>query len=150
MHGAPAEPSLAPRAAETIDPRVPIPGDVPAGPVDPALATHLDALVAAARAGAPQFDAREAEAVRLAAAAGDPSSEAWIVAQQALSRLIDQHGVTTRAAADVDELASTRLSGQRWIRAADQQAIVAAAAAIAAINEPQAEAIARLRERLDR
>ena len=144
------EPSLAPRAAEAIDPRVPIPSDVPPGSVDPALARKLGELVAEARAGAPAFDMREAEATRLAAAAGPVSSESWVAAQQALSRLVEQFGVTTRVAADIDGLASARLESNRWISPADRQAIESAASAVAAIGEPQAAAVARIRERLAR
>ena len=145
-----SEPSLAPRAAEAIDPRVPIPDSVPSGPVDPALASRIDALLAEARSGVPAFEAREAEAARLAAAAGPVSSESWVAAQQALSRLVEQFGVTTRVAADVDALASTRLETNRWISPADRQAIESAASAVAAISEPQAAAIARIRDQLAR
>ena len=144
------EPSLAPRPAEAIDPRVPIPSDVPIGTADPALARQLDELVAQARAGAPAFDAREAEAARLGGAAGPQSSESWVAAQQALSQLVEQFGVTTRVAADIDALAATRLEGKRWISPADQAAISAAASAVAAIREPQAAAIARIRDQIAR
>jgi hypothetical protein len=144
------EPSLAPRAAEAIDPRVPIPDKVSSGPVDAALASKLDGLVGMARAGQPLFDARLANAERQAAAAGPSASESWVIAQQALSQLVEQFGVTTNAAADIDSLASTRLEGQRWIRPADQQAIAAAAAEVAAISAPQAAAIERLQILLDR
>ena len=144
------EPSLAPRAAEAIDPRVPIPDTVPGGPVDTALAAGLDALVGRARGGVPIFEARQADADRLAAAAGPISSESWVAAQQALSLLVEQYGLTTQAAADIDALASARLEGQHWIRPPDQQAIAAAAAAVAAISQPQAAAIDRLNAQLAR
>ena len=144
------EPSLAPRAAEAIDPRVPIPDTVPAGPADPALARQIDALLAEARAGEAAFSAREAEASRLAATAGPASSESWVAAQQALSRLVEQFGVTTRVAADVDALASGRLESNRWINPADRDSIARAAMAVAAISEPQAAAIAQIRETLER
>ena len=144
------EPSLAPRAAEAIDPRVPIPDKVPSGPLDPALAQRIGALIAEARGGAAEFSAREAEAARLASVAGPASSESWVAAEQALSRLVEQFGVTTRAAADIAALASSRLESNRWIRPADREAIADAQASIAAISEPQAAAIARIREQLAR
>ena len=144
------EPSLSPRPAEAIDPRVPIPDTVAAGTVDPALAERLQALVSAARANTSAFDAREAEASRLAAAAGPMASESWVAAQQALSRLVEQRGVTTRVAADIDALASARLEGQHWIQPADREAIAAAAADVAAINDPQAAAVSRLMDQLAR
>ena len=144
------EPSLAPRAAEAIDPRVTIPSDVPMGRVDAALASRLAALVGEANAALPAFGARLAEAERLAAAAGPAASESWIVAQQSLSRLTEQHGATTRAAAEIDALAATRLEEQRWLAPADREAIAAAAATVASLSEMQAAAIERLRERLAR
>ena len=144
------EPSLAPRAAEAIDPRVPIPDAVPTGTVDPALTEQLRALVSTVRAGASEFEAREATASRLAAGAGPMASESWVAAQQALSRLVEQHGLATRVAADIDALASSRLEGQRWIRPADREAIAAAAADVAEISGPQAAAIDRITDQLAR
>lgn len=144
------EPSLAPRAAEAIDPRLPIANEVPAGSLDPALASRLSALVGEVRSAAPAFEAREAQASRLAAAAGPVASESWIAAEQALSRLVEQHGVTTRAAADIDALASSRLASQRWITPADREAIVAAASEVAEIGARQTAAIDRLKDQLAR
>lgn len=145
-----SEPSLALRATEAIDPRVPIPDKVPTGTADAALATRLDALVGQARNGVPLFDAREAVASRLGAAAGPMASESWVAAQQALSLLIEQYGVTTRAAADIDALAAARLNTQHWIRPADQAAIATAASDVAAISARQASAIDRLKDQLAR
>ena len=78
------------------------------------------------------------------------ASESWIAAEQALSRLIEQYGVTTRAAADIDALASGRLEGQRWIEPADREVIAAASAEVAAISQAQSEAIRRLTDQLAR
>ena len=142
------EPSLAPRAAEAIDPRVAIPSDVPMGTVDPALAGRLAALVGEAHAAAPEFAALRADANRLADAAGPAPSESWIAAQQGLSRLVGQHGVTARVAADIDEIAATQIKNQRWIAPADREAIAAAAAEVRAISEAQSNAIQQIRERL--
>lgn len=144
------EPSLAPRAAEAIDPRVPIPDEAPVGTLDPALAGRLSALVAEVRSGMPAFEAREGEASRLAAAAGAPASESWIAAELALSRLVEQYGVTTRAAADIDALAAQRLENQRWMVPADREAIAAAAAEVAEISNRQAAAIDRIKGQLAR
>ena len=144
------EPSLAPRAAEGIDPRIPIRSEVPVAPADAALTAQLGQLVEEARAAAPSFHSRLADAERLAAVAGPAASESWVAAEQALSLLIEQHGVTTRAAANIDELGSGRLRAERWIRPADQQAIAAAAAEVAAISARQEAAINRLKEQLAR
>ena len=144
------EPRLAPRAAEAIDPRVPIPGDTPSGKADAALLSRLNELVSQVRAGTPAFDARLDQASRLAAGAGPEASDGWVAAQSALSRLVEQYGVTTRAAADVDALAAERLETQKWIAPADQAAIAAAQADIASISDRQAEAIDRLKAQLAR
>ncbi len=144
------EPSLAPRAAEEIDPRVPIPDTVPTGPVDATLAARLRELVDVVHSGVPAFDAKEATASRLAASAGPAASEGWIAAQQALSILVEQYGVTTNAAADIDALASGRLEGQHWIRPSDQQAIASAASDVGEISNRQHSAIDRLAGQLER
>jgi hypothetical protein len=144
------QPSLAPRAAEAIDPRLPIPSDVQPTTVDPSLASQLAGLVGEAQAGVAAFDARQATAERLASAAGPMASESWVVAEQALSLLVEQHGVTTQAAANIDKLGSSLIQGQRWIRPADQQAISSAASEVAAISGRQAEAIDRLKNQLAR
>jgi hypothetical protein len=144
------EPSLAPRAAEAIDPRLPIADIAPTGSVDPSLAARLQAILSTARAGVPAFEARAAEASRLAAEAGPIASESWVAAEQILSRLVEQYGVTTRAMADIDALASDRLNRQHWIQPADREAIAVAAAELAAIGDPQAATIARLKNQLAR
>jgi len=129
---------------------VPIPDNVPRGSLDAGLAERLNALVGAVRGGVPAFEAREGEARRLASAAGPVASESWIAAQQALSQLVEQYGVTTQAAADIDELASSRLKGQRWIEPADREAIALAAAEVAQINQSQSAAVKRLTDQLER
>jgi hypothetical protein len=144
------QPSLAPRAAEVIDPRLPIPAEGPTAPADAALVATLAGLVGEARSGTSQFEVRRANAEQLAAAAGPMPSESWVAAQQALSLLIEQHGLTTRIAANIDELASNRVQGQRWIRPADQQAIASAALEVGAINDAQAGVIDRLKDQLSR
>ena len=144
------EPSLAHRAAEAIDPRVPIPSDISPGAVDAALAAQLAELVRQAQAGTSQFNVRLAEADRLAAAAGPMASESWIAAQQALSRLIEQYGVTTQVAANIDAIGAGKLERQRWISPADQQTIANAAGEVAAISDVQSGAIDRLKAQLDR
>ena len=141
-------PSLAPRSAEAIDPRVPIAANPSPGSVDPAVATGLARAVAAARGGTSEFNllARRAEA--LAAAAGPRQSESWVVAQQALSALGAQHGVTTGAAADIDAIAAERIDASRWLVPATQAAIEAAAAEVGAISDGQRAIIVRLTARL--
>ena len=142
------EPSLAPRAAEAIDPRVPIPSDVIAGPVDPALASRIAELVAEVRAGDAAFQMASQNAETLANAAGPQESESWIVAQEALSALVATRAPVTRAIADLDALAAGRIAATGGIPPGDLAAIQAATAEAGAIGQRQAETIDRLQARL--
>ncbi len=141
-------PSLAPRAAEAIDPRVPVVGTVVQQPVDPSLVAHLAQLVGQARAGEGAFVVAAGEAQRLAALAGAPQSEGWIVAQQALSAVVAARAPTIRALGDIDGIAATALASKGGIAPADLAAIDAAAAEIGAIDRRQAQAIDELQARV--
>src|SRR5688500_15739862 len=99
-------PSLAPRAAESIDPRVPVGDGAVQRPVDAGLAARLADLITLARQGDSAFAAAAGEAQRLAATAGAPQSESWVVAQQAVSAAVAARGPTTRVLGDIDALAA--------------------------------------------
>ena len=141
-------PSLAPRTAEAIDPRVPVAGSGVQGPVDQTLAARLAELVALARQGDSAFAAAAGEAQRLAAAAGAPQSESWVVAQQAVSAAVAARGPTARALGDIDALAAATLARQGGIALADLAAIEAAAAEVGAIDSRQSQSIDALQARL--
>ncbi len=141
-------PSLAPRAAEAIDPRAPVPSDVVQRAADPALATRLAELIGLARSGENAFAAAAGEAQRLAAAAGPRESESWVVAQQALSAVAAARSPTTRALGDMDAIAAAALQRRGAIAPADLAAIEAAAAEVGAIDRRQAQAIDDLQRRL--
>ena len=140
-------PSLAPRAAEAIDPRAPVAGGVER-PADRALAARLAELVALARRGDGAFAAAAGEAQRLAAAAGAPQSESWVVAQQAVSAAVAARAPTTRALGDIDSLAASALARQGGIAPADLAAIEAAAAEVGAIDRRHSRTIDALQSRL--
>src|SRR5436190_13697547 len=95
-------PSLQPRAAEAIDPRVPVERPMNNRPVTPALASRLAELVAQARSGDAAFEPAADQAEHLAAAAGAPQSEGWVAAQQALSVAAAARGPTGAALGDID------------------------------------------------
>jgi len=141
-------PSLAPRAAESIDPRLPIPNEVPTGPVSPALASRIAELVAQARSGDAAFVPAVVQAERLAAGAGAPQTESWVAAQQAVSVAQAARGPTTRALGDIDALAANALAQRGGIPAGDLAAVQEAAAAVARIDRAQAERIDALQARL--
>jgi hypothetical protein len=142
------EPSLAPRAAEAIDPRVPIPGDVVAGPADPALASRITELMGEVRMGDAGFQAAAQNAESLAAAAGPAQSESWIVAQEALSGLVAARAPVTKAIADLDGLAASRIAAAGGILPGDLAALEAATSEAGAIGLREAEVIDRLQARL--
>ena len=127
---------------------MPIPDAPSPGTVDPQTSAGLARAVAEARGGVQAFDRLARTAETLAAAAGPRQSESWIAAQQALSALGAQHGVTTGAAADIDAIAAERIDASRWLVPATQAAIGAAAAEVGAINNAQRATIQRLGARL--
>lgn len=141
-------PSLAPRSAEAIDPRLPVVTDIVQRPADRALAARLAELISLARQGDNAFAAAAGEAQRLAASAGAPQSESWVVAQQAVSTAVAARGPTTRALADIDALAAAALVRQGGIAPANLAAIEAAAAEVGAIDRRQARTIDSLQARL--
>ena len=141
-------PSLQPRAAESIDPRLPVNRPMNDRPVTPGLASQLTQLVGQARDGDAAFSPRAAEAERLANAAGAPQSEGWIAAQEALSAAIAARKPTALAAADVDALAATALQTHGGIAPNDLKAIESAAQQVASIARGQTDRIDSLRKRL--
>jgi hypothetical protein len=141
-------PSLQPRAAEAIDPRVPVVRPMNDRPVDPALAARLAALVSQAREGDAAFQPAAANADRVTQNAGAPQSEAWIAAQEAVSAAIAARGPTARALADIDAIGAVALQTNRGIAPNDLAAIQSAAAEVGALDGRQAERIKALQQRL--
>src|SRR5438046_8816061 len=105
-------PSLRPRTAEAIDPRVPVERPMNDRPVTPALASRLTELVAQARSGDAAFAPAADQAERLAAVAGAPQSEGWVAAQQALSVAAAARSPTATALGDIDEHGANMLQSQ--------------------------------------
>ncbi|MBA2771773.1 MAG: hypothetical protein H0U34_07130 [Sphingomonas sp.] len=141
-------PSLAPRAAEAIDPRMPLPEPQLSTAVDPGLAAQLSALITQAQAGDAQFRATAPAAQQAASSAGPRESESWVVAQQALSALVAARGPVTRALGDIDALGAARIQRLGGIAAADMRAIQAAAGRVAEIDRREAALIDQLQARL--
>jgi hypothetical protein len=146
----PEPPSLSPRAAEAIDPRVPVMQVPVATQVSPAIRQQLDTFVAHALAGDREFQSAIGEARRLAAAAGARESESWVAAQQAISAAIAARGPVTRAIGDIDALAADWIGSHGGIGPADQAAIEEAAGRVAEIDRQQAATIDGLQARLAR
>jgi hypothetical protein len=141
-------PSLQPRAAEAIDPRLQPVRPMNDRPVTPALASRLAELLARARAGDAAFEPAAAQAERLAAAAGAPPGEGWVAAQQALSVADAARGPTGTALGDIDAIGSSLLQTQGGIAPNDLAAIKRAGAEVAAIDQRQADRIKAIHRRL--
>ena len=141
-------PSLQPRAAEKIDPRVPIERPMNNRPAAVALTAHLAALVGEARSGEQAFDSAAANAEHLAASAGPVQSESWIVAQEALTAAIAARKRTASALGDIDEIGATALQRQGGIAPNDLAEISRAATEVAALDQRQADRIKAIEKRL--
>jgi hypothetical protein len=141
-------PSLQPRAAEAIDPRVPVVRPINDRPVTPALASRLAELVKQARSGNAAFDPIAARAENLAAGAGGPESDNWVAAQEALSQAIAARDPTAQALGDIDALGSTMLQAQGGLAPNDLAAIRSAGAEVAALDQRQADRIKAVQRRL--
>jgi len=140
-------PSLAPRPAEKAyaedaEERQPTPQ-----PDDPALASEIDRLLAEAKAGAAEFDSALPAAQSAASAAGAAGSDAWIEAQQALSRLETARARTTAAIADLDRLAVERV-GAGTLGSGDSERLRRATGEMQALADAQADRLQRLGESL--
>ena len=141
-------PSLQPRAAEAIDPRLQPVRPINDRPLSPALASQLAALVQQARAGDADFEPAIANAERLAASAGAARSEGWIEAQEALSAAIAARRPTALAQGDIDALGATALQKQGGIAPNDLEAIQSATTQVASIARVQTDRIAAVQRRL--
>ena len=141
-------PSLQPRAAEAIDPRVPIVRPMNDRPVGASLAARLAALIDQAQSGNLAFNGAASEAERLAASAGAPRSEGWITAQEALTVAIAARKPTATALGDIDGIAATALQTQRGIAPNDLEAIKHAQSLVGSLDERQAGRIRSVQQQL--
>jgi hypothetical protein len=141
-------PSLQPRAAENVDPRVPVTRPINQRPVSASLAARLAALVEQAQGGDAAFDGAASTAERLAASAGAAQSESWIAAQEALTAAIAARRPTATALGDIDEIAATALQTHRGIAPNDLAAIQRAAAEVGALDRRQANRVDAIQKRL--
>ena len=141
-------PSLQPRAAEAIDPRIPITKPMNERPVSPALASRLAALVDEARSGNAAFEGPASEAERLAASTGAPHSDSWITAQEALTAAIAARKATATALSDIDAIGGNSLQANAGMAPNDLAAIKSAAAEVATLDQRQAARIDAIQKRL--
>lgn len=141
-------PSLQPRAAEAIDPRVPVEKPMNDRPVTPALASHLAELVARARSGDSEFETAADRAEQLSASAGAPQSENWVVAQEALTVTVAARAPVGSDLADIDETGAIALQTHGGIAPSDLAAIKSAAAEVGQIDQREAARVKAIQDRL--
>lgn len=141
-------PSLQPRAAEQIDPRMPVEGPVNDRPANAGLVARLRTLISQARAGESGFAPAIGQAERLASAAGAPRSDSWVVAQEALSAAVAARRATPAALSDIDAIAAEALQRQGGIAPNDLAAIQSAAGEVAGLDQRQADRIDAVQRRL--
>ncbi len=149
-HGSLNPPSLAPRAAEAIDPRLPVERALVERPVSAGLRDRLASLLAQARAGEAAYRAALGPAERAAAAAGPARSESWVSAQQALSVLEAARAATPKALGDIDAIAGEAVASKGAIGASDLAAVQAAGEKAGALDNRQRATISRLNARIER
>ncbi|WP_118857629.1 hypothetical protein [Sphingomonas mesophila] len=142
--GAPSEPSLAPRAAEAIDPRLPVEAAVDARPADPALAARIAALVGQADQAANAFAAAEPRVRSAAEEAGPRESESWIAATLALGELERIRAPFTAALAELDALRAAAVRNPA-ASAADLAALAEASERLRGLDVVQAGALDSIR-----
>jgi len=141
-------PSLQPRAAEQIDPRLPIERPMNDRPVTPALAAQLRALVDQARGGEAAFDSAASRAEQLAASAGAPQSDGWVIAQEALSAAIATRRPVSEALSQIDALGASALQTQGGLAPSDLAAVQNAGEEVGVIDQRQAARIKAIQQRL--
>jgi hypothetical protein len=156
-------PSLAPRAIERglaggLAPAPCLDGDgaetqvaavAPASvPSDPQLRARLTALLAQARQGQSAFAEILPRASSSAARAGAAGSDAWIAAQQEISRLESARARTSDALAELDSLGIRRPAGGP-VNEEDFQAVLQAEEEARALAERQEAELNRLTGLID-
>ena len=157
-------PSLAPRAVERDFAGTPAPPCMPPGskpaappaaapaaapvPSDPILAARVTALVEQGRRGQSSFATQLAGARASSRRAGAAGSEAWIAAQQDISRLEAARALTVDALAELDSLLLARSNAPT--SAQDRDALLAAAEEVRRLAEAQQAEVDRLSAPLSR
>ena len=143
-------PSLAPRAIERFTTTKPAPAPPPpaALPEDASRQERAGLLLAQAIESDARFQERLAE-VRTVVASGSgaaPGSEAWVQAQQAISRIETLREPVSRTLADLDQLQID--ATQAGIGTEAEGELASAIQKVASIDARQEEEIAALRERV--
>ena len=136
-------PSLAPRPIEKALGEPGVPPVVAPLPDDAAVAGRVQGFLAQARAGERSFRAALPAAEQAVKRAGAVGSDAWIEAQQAVSRAETAEMRTTRALADLDRFAVDQANAKA-VSPSDLARLQAASAQVQALADSQHAEIVRL------
>lgn len=138
-------PSLTPRPVERLSNDEPV-RIAPVIAPDPALGGRAAELLAQARRGHAEFQAALPAARVGVSRAGDPGTESWIEAQQAVSRLEGARARTVIALAQLDLLSVER--ARQPTNAGDMEALLTAVEAAQTLFASQQAEIDQMRTRL--
>jgi hypothetical protein len=141
-------PSLQPRAAERIDPRLPVERPMNRRPVSATLEARLRSLIADAQSASSAFDAAASQAEQLASSAGAPQSDGWVAAEEALSAAVAARRPVAEALAEIDSIGANALQTQGGLAPNDLAAIQSAASVVGGLDRRQAERIQAIQQRL--
>jgi hypothetical protein len=140
-------PSLAPRAVEQLSMEEPIKVDPPVAP-DPEVRGRAAALLARVREGDADFEAAYARALPMVRRSGPSGSEAWIEAQEMISRLEVARATSSGALAEIDRYVAER--ADEPTNEGDHAAMIGALRAAEAIVMDQQRRFVSLRNSLSR
>lgn len=144
----PSGPSLAPRAVEQLTAQAPTPQPLPPPiPEDASQQQRVAALLAQARDGNARFKAQLATAEQLAetGVSAPMGGEAWVQAQEALSRVEDARSPIAQSLADLDALQIA--AAQNGIAPDSAQLLADAVNEVTALDRSEDEALRSLRSR---
>lgn len=130
-------PSLQPRAAEAIDPRLPVEDRSASLPASTELLRQIAAVRQRAEAAAGRSNAAIEAAVGAVANAGSTGSESWITAQQLVSAAVAARAPFTAALGDLDALLADRVRKGSRLVSQDLLAHQQASEALADIDRRQ-------------
>ena len=146
----PGGPSLSPRAAEAIDPRLPVVDTSLGLPADPALIADLTAIRARALAAATAAEPALRSAAGVVAGAGPAQSESWVLAQQSLSAAIAARAPFTTALGDLDARVAAQIRSGGALVPNSLAALRRLSNELGTIDARQAGELAALQARLQR
>lgn len=136
-------PSLGPRPAEAIDPRLPV-GSTEPPPGELTVADQVASLQVRLQEGEARFATVLPPTRAAVARAGAQGSESWVQAEEQLSLLERAHLPVAVALADLDRLVTAQIDRDGWASPADREAVETLMQDARAIYQRQADTLGAL------